>query len=469
MSRACCSEVLRHDRRGLPPIGRQHVAGQAACVESCRFQRLQQDATPQDERTPQYERSHATELARAPLAHAGALFLKIYPGSLEQMTGPEVAVDRCGTLAPRKPATTTGRPMQKPSTAPPDRQPSGIRSIPPCRPGMPATVADPAARPAKRKAAQGLLHSDCTARPTAAAADGKRQRAADTGQTGKNMDLSASGPSTATAAAGVPQQLLLRRKRGRPRQVVPPAGNTQSVPASVGSGSTYTDTPRPLYNGSPVGTYLLPTACQQPPTPQPPTPQQQPPGAQPAARECLGPAMVAQKPQQPAPLILRGLTCDMHGLAALLQQQAAPAAPCSGAMPAAASGSDVGQALPVLWRQAQVAALQHSLQLLVQGLEAMPPPPTDQVRPAEVCAARPTLGRRLVARAVPSEHSSAAGRQLGTEEGQPLISSVTRPLTRRPCPLPFPAGQADGRGVVCGAHREPAGRGGRHAAPAAPG
>lgn len=230
---------------------------------------------------------------------------------------------------------------------------------------MTGAAADPASRPVKRKAAREASPPGCS--PAPALADNKRRRAPDAGLTARGNGSSDSAASTVTAAAVQPP-LLQQHTGGRQRQRMLPAEPTQPDNACMKLGSIL----QPAYTCSAAETSPAHGAgCQQQ---QQLPPQQRELGCAPlTGTQGPLPAKAVQAAQRQMQPVLEGLACNLPRLAALLQQQAGWAAAGLGAPPR-------GSVPPSPWRQAQAAALQHALRLLVEGLEAMPPPLTDTVR-----------------------------------------------------------------------------------------
>lgn len=184
-------------------------------------------------------------------------------------------------------------------------------------------------------------------------------------------------------AAGL-QSPMLPRKRGRPRkhllppdQQQPQQGFAQLLPQGATAQAATQAAPVAVLPSTPPSFRLAPAAVSPHGLQSPLPPQQQQHSAvadlQSALAELdpaeLDPSVVAAAHQR-GPLV-RGAAVDLPRLHAVLQQQAASHG---------AAGGCVRSRLSALWRQAQAVIVQHSLQLLVRQLEAMPPPPTDQVR-----------------------------------------------------------------------------------------
>ena len=150
---------------------------------------------------------------------------------------------------------------------------------------------------------------------------------------------------------------MLPRKRGRPRKYPLPPEQQVAIQVSAAAAP-----PPPTPAGGSIAGAPRPAGQQQ---------QLMAPAAAPAAPAALHPALVAAVQQQ-GPL-MQGMAVNLPRLHALLQQQAA-------AQAAPGAGGQAG--LPGLWRQAQAVVLQQSLQVLERQLDAMSPPPTDQVRGA---------------------------------------------------------------------------------------
>jgi hypothetical protein len=229
--------------------------------------------------------------------------------------------------------------------------------------GQAAPPTDAVATPAKRKPGDAALkeqgqghsheiHSGSAAKRSKPAAQPPPRHPAHVGQQ-RQQKVAAAQP------AGMKLPPILPRKRGRPRKNPEPPEQRVAMQAVAAAAP-----PLPTPAGGGIAATPRPAAQQQ---------QQMAPAAAAAAAAApaaLHPALVAAVQQQ-GPL-MQGTAVNLPRLHALLQQQAAAQAAMRSSGPAGL--------LPGLWRQAQAVVLQQSLQLLVRQLEAMPPPPTEQVR-----------------------------------------------------------------------------------------